>query len=108
MKTKQPNITGVTPLLIRKVSRGLEPVSTLVKQMVVESEDLSMENNCHAISAVENKCSYSTQTSSKFIKQCPTINPLLKPRIITQSETNSFITPDDIHKQQVYIVLFRI
>ncbi|XP_043668762.1 uncharacterized protein LOC122629430 [Vespula pensylvanica] len=100
MKTKQPNITGVTPLLIRKVSRGLEPVSTLVKQMVVESEDLSMENNCHAISAVENKCSYSTRTSSKFIKQCPTINPLLKPQIITQSETNSFITPDDIQKQQ--------
>lgn len=108
MKTKQPNITGITPLLIRKVSRGLEPVSTLMKQMVVESEDVSIENNCHAIRALENKCSYLTQTSSKFIKQSPTINPVLKPRVITQSETNYFITPDDIQKQQVYAVFFRI
>ncbi|XP_035736757.1 uncharacterized protein LOC118448080 isoform X3 [Vespa mandarinia] len=101
MKTKQPNITGVTPLLIRKVSKGLEPVSTLMKQMVVKSEDICTENNCHAISALEEKCSYLTQTSSKFIKQSPIINPVLKPQVITQSETNSFITPDDIQKQKI-------
>ncbi|XP_012149373.2 uncharacterized protein LOC100877114 isoform X2 [Megachile rotundata] len=33
MKTKQPTINGITPLLIRKVSKGMKPVSTLMEQM---------------------------------------------------------------------------
>ncbi|XP_054014000.1 uncharacterized protein LOC128895436 [Hylaeus anthracinus] len=33
MKTRQPSVNGITPLLIRKVSRGIRPVSTLMEQM---------------------------------------------------------------------------
>ncbi|XP_076181218.1 uncharacterized protein LOC143153667 isoform X3 [Ptiloglossa arizonensis] len=33
MKTRQPTVNGITPLLIRKVSRGIKPVSTLMKQI---------------------------------------------------------------------------
>ncbi|KAI4502582.1 hypothetical protein M0802_002494 [Mischocyttarus mexicanus] len=96
MKTRQPNATGITPLLIRKVSKGLEPVSTLMNQMIVE-----MENDHHIVSTLENKCSYAGQSSSKFIKQSSTIEPQVKPQIITQSETNSFINPDNIQKQKI-------
>ncbi|XP_014613692.1 PREDICTED: uncharacterized protein LOC106792079 isoform X1 [Polistes canadensis] len=96
MKTRQPNTTGITPLLIRKVSRGLEPVSTLMNQMVVE-----MGNDHHIVSILETKGSYDGQSSSKFIKQSPTIQPQVKPQIIAQSETNSFINPNNIQKQKI-------
>ncbi|XP_036143117.1 uncharacterized protein LOC105838113 [Monomorium pharaonis] len=33
MKTRQPNISGVTPLLIRKVSQGIRPMSILLDQI---------------------------------------------------------------------------
>ncbi|XP_015438353.1 PREDICTED: centrosomal protein of 57 kDa-like [Dufourea novaeangliae] len=33
MKTRHPTVNGVTPLLIRKVSRGMKPVSTLMGQI---------------------------------------------------------------------------
>ncbi|XP_043254024.1 uncharacterized protein LOC122398335 [Colletes gigas] len=33
MKTRQPTVNGMTPLLIRKVSRGIKPVSTLMEQI---------------------------------------------------------------------------
>ncbi|XP_015178826.1 PREDICTED: uncharacterized protein LOC107067659 [Polistes dominula] len=96
MKTRQPNTTGITPLLIRKVSRGLEPVSTLMNQMVIE-----MGNDHHIVSILENKCLYDGQSSSKFIKQSPTIQPQVKPQIIVQSETNSCINLDNIEKQKI-------
>jgi len=40
MKTRQPNTNDVTPLLIRKVSRGIRPVSVLLDQMNGHCEGL--------------------------------------------------------------------
>ncbi|XP_034189466.2 uncharacterized protein LOC117608442 [Osmia lignaria lignaria] len=44
MKTKQPTISGITPLLIRKVSRGMKPVSLLMEQMNDQCSKLSYVN----------------------------------------------------------------
>lgn len=45
MKTKQPTISGITPLLIRKVSRGMKPVSLLMEQMNDQCNKLSYVNS---------------------------------------------------------------
>lgn len=49
MKTKQPTISGITPLLIRKVSRGMKPVSTLMEQMNEYSKLSRMNSHVNGI-----------------------------------------------------------
>ncbi|KAK2585442.1 hypothetical protein KPH14_010105 [Odynerus spinipes] len=100
IKTRQPPVTGITPLLMRKVSRGLEPVSTLMKQMVVQSQDISMEKDSCVISTLENQCSYPEEESAKFVKQLSTIESEKNPEVILQNETDGFTNFNNIQKQQ--------
>ncbi|XP_076639319.1 uncharacterized protein LOC143351556 isoform X2 [Colletes latitarsis] len=50
MKTRQPTVNGMTPLLIRKVSRGIKPVSTLMERISSQYNKLP-DMNSQMISA---------------------------------------------------------
>lgn len=40
MKTRQPSMHGITPVLIRKLSKGIKPVSYLLDQINYQQEEL--------------------------------------------------------------------
>lgn len=45
MKSRQSAANGITPLLIRKISRGIKPASILMEQMSDQQSKLSYMNS---------------------------------------------------------------
>lgn len=58
MKTRQPTVNGVTPLLIRKVSRGIKPVSILMKQISDQCNKLSHMSSQMMATSVQKEFSF--------------------------------------------------
>ncbi|XP_076684999.1 uncharacterized protein LOC143377532 isoform X2 [Andrena cerasifolii] len=58
MKTRQPTVNGVTPLLIRKVSRGIKPVSILMKQITDQCSKLSHMSSQMMATSVQKEFSF--------------------------------------------------
>lgn len=77
MKTRQPTVNGITPLLIRKVSRGIKPVSTLMKQ-------------------INNQCNKLPHTNTEIVNEF-----VQKENSFISGSDNLF--ENDFHEKKVYL-----
>lgn len=66
MKTRQPVANDITPLLIRKVSRGMKPMSILLEQMNDYSQRSALNINSHLSGIVNNSDSSNVKRDKKL------------------------------------------